>query len=137
MKNFVIIVFGLLIITSCKKSNEKILIGSWKVEKVEFSEDGIIFIEDVDNCVSDDVWTFTKDNELEVNQGLLCAGSPAVETAWYLKDEDNTIVYTYDVFVGEYYSTIVQLTKETLVTEHLTIPSNENSTKVRTTFSKY
>jgi len=131
--NFIILIF--FILTACKKTNEKLIIGSWKIEKHEYSYDGVIFDDIENSCSTDDIWTFTKDGMVEVNQGLTCAGSSTPETTWSLKDNDQTIVYTYDNALGEYYSIIMQLDKKTLVTEFFT--GDIENGKVRNTFSKY
>lgn len=135
MKVIFAILLSFVFLASCKKTNEKLLIGSWKVDKVEYASDGVNFVLDEENCINDDVWTFTKNNKLEINQGLNCAGSPATETSWSLTDNDQTLVYIYEGFGGEYYSTIVELTKKTFVEEFET--GQVNGAKIRNTFSKY
>ncbi|MDX1348877.1 MAG: lipocalin family protein [Putridiphycobacter sp.] len=134
MKLLPTVAVGILFLASCKKTNEKLLVGSWEVVKVEYAADGVNFEIDEENCVNDDIWTFTKDNTLEINQGLTCAGSTALETMWTLTDDDQTIIYTYEGITGEYYSTIVELTKKSFVEEFET--GQVNGSRIRNTFSK-
>jgi len=129
--------FGLIIITlSCKKSNEDLIVGVWKMEKVEFSEDGLNYIIDEESCLNDDYYIFNKDGSLDYNRGLTCAGDTDHKTTWYLKDDGITITYIYEGYAGEYYATIKELTRKTLITTHKALPFSETSPLYKYTFSK-
>ena len=46
MKAIYILIISFSFLLSCKKTNEKLIIGTWKVENVEYAADGVNYVDD-------------------------------------------------------------------------------------------
>lgn len=114
MKNLLILLTFLLLF-SCTKKNEKLIVGLWKVEKLELSIDGSNFMEEPLDCFEDDIWQFSKKGEFNINNGIICGGSQSSKGTWRILEDEKTIAFTYDGAIGEYYSIIEELDKNKLV----------------------
>ena len=92
-------------------------------------------MEEALGCSVDNIWMFEKGGHYEIAEGIdLCGGSATTGT-WSLDESGTIITYTYDGYVGNYPATIVELTKQTLVTEH--DPGFTTPTVYRYSFSSF
>jgi hypothetical protein len=125
-----------LALLACSKKPSKQITGSWSLEKIEFSDNGGPFESQDLDCNQDDTWMFEKDGIFKISDGIdLCGSGEGTTGTWSVDDEDDIISFTYDGFSGVYTSTIVELTKETLITEH--DPGFTTPAVYRYTFSAY
>ncbi len=112
---------------SCHKKNERLLETSWKLNKEEFSHMGADFVVEEPDCGTDNIWYFKSGGEFVISQGIeLCGNGMPTEGTWRLEEDEKTIVFTYDGFVGEYFTEIIELTRNTLVTEHQSIAGSDD-----------
>jgi hypothetical protein len=105
----------LIVVFSCAKKPEKLLIGTWKVDKIEKSESGSPFHEIPLDCHAGETRTFTKDGVYKVITGTSCGTTTTINGSWILGADEKTISLTFEGFGGVYYDEIVELTKTNLI----------------------
>jgi len=91
--------------SSCgEKKLSDVIIGEWKVEKVEFPEMDIAesIIKSFKDEMLSSVYTFSEDGKFELKSGLIPNGAKG---KWRLKEEENQLYIEYFAMDKEFKST--------------------------------
>lgn len=106
-KNYLLFLFIAFVISlsSCgEKKLTDVIIGEWKVEKVEFPEMDIAesIIESFREEMLSSVYTFSENGKFELKSGLIPDGAKGI---WRLKEEEKQLYLEYFAMEKEFKST--------------------------------
>lgn len=99
---FIAIIFSL---SSCgEKKLSDVIVGEWKVEKVEFPDMDIAesIIKSFRDEMMSSVYTFSEDGKFELRSGLIPNGAKGI---WRLKEEEKQLYLEYFAIEKEFKST--------------------------------
>lgn len=124
------------LLLSCEKVSDNKLTNLWVQVNLEYAYNGGPFEpHSFSPCTDDNIYRYGKDGFFEIIQGVeLCGDGKPTTGTWRL--EGNTIYHTYDGFIGEYSSEIIELNNKKLVTIHYAI-EDDPTHAYRTTFEKF
>lgn len=125
-----------LLFTSCKKSEEKYIIGTWKKIKSEERVGSTAWQDVTEACQTDDTESYETDGSWAIYDGTYqcTSGSGIVNGTWKFAASNTKVIYTYEGFSGEYESTIERLTETELVLTQST--GNIAGTQIRNTYTR-
>jgi hypothetical protein len=107
-KNTLILFLFIAILVSISSCGEKkladVIVGEWKVEKVEFPEMDIAesIIESFRDEMLSSIYTFNEDGKFELKSGLIPMGAIG---KWRLKEETKELYIEYSAMEKEFKST--------------------------------
>ncbi len=117
---------------------EEPIVGSWKVVSIESRVPGGSWAPDADSaCNLDNTEEYSPDGDWTLYEGTVHCGSDPIGImtgTWRMAAGGTKVLKTYDDYVGEYESTVEQLTDTQMVLSHAA--GDTAGTQFRTTFEK-
>lgn len=105
MRFFLAFLLTSILFASCgEKKIADVIVGEWKVEKVEFPEMDIAesIIKSFRDEMLSSVYTFSEDGKFELRSGLIPDGAKGI---WRLKEEEKQLYLEYFAMDKEFKST--------------------------------
>ena len=111
-------------VSGCGPEEVEPIVGVWKLVSQESRVPGETWRpSDYDDCKSDDTEEYSADGEWILYDGTFhCGEDPTgmLKGTWRMAAAGTKVIYTYDLYAGEYESTVEQLTDTQMILSNAT-----------------